>query len=349
MESTPNSSLRRGWKLDSLATQVLIVHYNDRLPADRVVDPGAIVPYIAAWLSNGIFERSVAEICRSVSKFTGCLDNYHGADLTALLADALHRRELLAVAMDPTIPQPIAPSATVCTLTEACPNAPAPVTKTSSVHPLIAFSLPVLATGAAGAPTDAQIMKAAFDESVTTRKFVASFSLPNLIALLEKDGQPGVVTPLSAAMQKVFAAAGKWLLVSTARPASSDVVTTLRTVMRLIEVSLATKTTANTDPPLQRVTGVFHGQTDSVPDHGLKCGDPFFTVDGPNCRRDVVTHEFFHFVNVHHGGGALDGPTIRSAITTTKQALDSADNLAQFIAEVVTPGGKTDACARAGE
>jgi hypothetical protein len=63
----------------------------------------------------------------------------------------------------------------------------------------------------------------------------------------------------------------------------------------------------------------------------------------------VITHEFFHFLGVKHGGSSLDGPTIRGNIKTTAQALDSADNLAQLVAEIVTPGGKTDACARAGE
>jgi hypothetical protein len=54
-------------------------------------------------------------------------------------------------------------------------------------------------------------------------------------------------------------------------------------------------------------------------------------------------------VGVNHGGGGLQDPTNRSAITTTAQALDSADNLAQLVAELETPGGRTDACARAHE
>jgi hypothetical protein len=63
----------------------------------------------------------------------------------------------------------------------------------------------------------------------------------------------------------------------------------------------------------------------------------------------VITHEFLHFVGVHHGGGPTDSATIRHNIRTTSQALDSADNLAQLVAEITTPGGRTDACARAGE
>lgn len=63
----------------------------------------------------------------------------------------------------------------------------------------------------------------------------------------------------------------------------------------------------------------------------------------------MITHEFFHFLGVNHGGGPPDKPTPRDKITTPAQALDSADNLAQLVAEIVTPGGKTDACARAFE
>jgi hypothetical protein len=56
----------------------------------------------------------------------------------------------------------------------------------------------------------------------------------------------------------------------------------------------------------------------------------------------VITHEFFHFVGVHHGGGASNAPTPRSTITTSAQALDSADNLAQLVSELMN--GTTDAC-----
>ena len=95
----------------------------------------------------------------------------------------------------------------------------------------------------------------------------------------------------------------------------------------------------------------YHGLTQmNRPDLGLKCGDTFFNPDGPNCRRDVVTHEFFHLIGIHHGGGALMGPTVRSAITTPAQALDSADNLAQLVAELRTfKMPNTDACARPGD
>jgi hypothetical protein len=85
------------------------------------------------------------------------------------------------------------------------------------------------------------------------------------------------------------------------------------------------------------------------PDNGMRCGTPFFTSAGPHCRRDVVTHEFFHFLGVKHGASPLNAATNRAAVTTPALALDSADNLAQLVAEITTNGGKTDACAWAGE
>ncbi len=46
---------------------------------------------------------------------------------------------------------------------------------------------------------------------------------------------------------------------------------------------------------------------------------------------------------------AVPSPTIHTETTNTLVALDSADHIAQLIAEFVTPGGKTDACTRGGE
>ena len=119
--------------------------------------------------------------------------------------------------------------------------------------------------------------------------------------------------------------------------------------MDLLQRSLAVRTSKGGDPEMRRTATSAHAETFGNPDVGVHCGEPFFTVDGPNCRRDVITHEFLHFVGVDHGGGPLGGPTIRHNILTTMQALDSADNLAQLVAEITTPNGRTDACARRGE
>jgi hypothetical protein len=109
------------------------------------------------------------------------------------------------------------------------------------------------------------------------------------------------------------------------------------------------KTSTGADVPMKRVSKDFHAATFGSPDVGLHCGTPFFRHDGPNCRRDVVTHELFHLLGVGHGGQPLNGPTVRRLVTTTAQALNSADNLAQMVSEFETPHGRTDACLRARE
>lgn len=153
--------------------------------------------------------------------------------------------------------------------------------------------------------------------------------------------------PLSADDQKVLDSAVKWLNLTP----SSKVATLfhLAQAVSLMRRNLTIKNSKGASPEMKRVSESFHAKVDGNPDNGIELGDPFFGADGRNCRRDVITHEFFHFLGVKHGGGALMGPTIRSAITTPAQALDSADNLAQLVAELTTATGNTDACARAGE
>ncbi len=118
--------------------------------------------------------------------------------------------------------------------------------------------------------------------------------------------------------------------------------------MKLMAKNMKVKTSSGGPIEMRRVSDGFHASVDGNPDHGIALGEPFFAADGPLCRRDVITHEFFHFLGVKHGGGALDGPTLRDRITTPQQALNSADNLAQLVSELTTPGGLTDSCAFSG-
>ena len=107
------------------------------------------------------------------------------------------------------------------------------------------------------------------------------------------------------------------------------------------------KTSAGLDPPLARVPGAtFITSSYGSVDRGIDFGDDFFKRKGPRCRRDVVTHECFHMLGVHHGGQPLAGPDDPSKITTTAQALDDANSLAQLVAQLTTPHGRTGACER---
>jgi len=191
-------------------------------------------------------------------------------------------------------------------------------------------------------PNDATVMQDTYRASRRTLT-AARNALANLLVgfMGEQQGRP-----LNEFQKRVLISVGRWLKAGTqntptARTQAADVV---RRAIRLMDANLAVKTTSGQTPPFKRVRGAFHAQTYGRSDLGIDCGDPFFTVDGPNCRRDVVTHEFFHFVGVKHGGSPLDGPTIRSLITTPDLALDSADNLAQLVSELMN--GRTDACVR---
>ena len=189
--------------------------------------------------------------------------------------------------------------------------------------------------------TDAEIMAAARQRSLTTLRG-ARDKLFDLANALRND------TPLTPTLQRFFNIAAKWLNLDRTNPKAA--VPHLDKVTFLMLRNINVKTSTGADVPMRRVSARFHAQSfGNAPDRGLDCGTPFFNVDGRNCRRDVVTHEFFHLIGINHGGGSLTDATVRSAITTTAQALNSADNLAQLVAELETPGGKTDACTRARE
>ncbi len=111
---------------------------------------------------------------------------------------------------------------------------------------------------------------------------------------------------------------------------------------------MSIRTSTGAVPPLLRNIGAtFHAQADGWhnTDLGVSCGDQFFK-DGPNCQRDVLTHEWFHLVSVNRGAGRnAKGAVItvpRTSITTMQNALDSADNLTQLVSEITT--GKFDFC-----
>jgi hypothetical protein len=59
--------------------------------------------------------------------------------------------------------------------------------------------------------------------------------------------------------------------------------------------------------------------------------------------------EMFHLVGAHRGGQPHNVKTDLSAVRTVQQALDSAENLAEMVAELTAPGGKTLSCDRDGE
>lgn len=216
-------------------------------------------------------------------------------------------------------------------------------------------SLPVrsrlLAAPTQPTETEHAVMMKAFQESRRTVR-VALAALTNLQGRVVASLPGPIWPPLSREEQRVFTAVIRWLKVSPLN--TFEVSATLVRATTLLSQSLNVRTSRGEDPPLRRNPGLQpHAQADGWldTDKGVSCGDRFFTMDGPNCQRDVLTHEWFHLVGVNHGGGRTAiGAVVtvpRDSVTRPAQALDSADHMAQLVAEVAT--GRFDTCARAGD
>ena len=225
-------------------------------------------------------------------------------------------------------------------------EAPDPNTCILRVGPGVRASSLVGVTAAAG-DDDERKMQAARAQSLATLG-QAIRALQGVQQAIVRQNLP-FGRAMNAEESRILTAAGKWLAFNAGAPIRA--LPTIVAAVALMQRNLTIRNGQRLPPVIKRTLGV----TDHAlvrggnVDNGVECGDPFFTVDGPNCRRDVITHEFVHFLGVRHGGGALDAPTPRDRITTPNQALDSADNLAQLVAEITTLGAKTDACARANE
>ena len=215
-----------------------------------------------------------------------------------------------------------------CALYYACPPDAGGSPPLSNRMGLVTLGTPI------GPPSEADIMAEALRESRASL-WDARGDVMSVANTLRAN------LPLVPVQEKTFTAAIKWLNLNRADlPAC---ITHMDAAAALMLKNF------NVVSVLSHAVGeLYHALSyGNRPDLGLHCGDPFFNHDGPNCRRDVVTHEFFHMIGIGHGGGAGMAPTLRSAITTPAQALDSADNLAQLVAQLRTfKTPNTDACVR---
>jgi len=234
------------------------------------------------------------------------------------------------------------PEENCCRLELGCP---CDVTSRPVMQLGFAISAGTLQIAAAAPATPAEMMAKAFRDSRRSLRQAVNSLNALIFALMTRAQGKG---DLSDENKRVFNAAKKWLILRT-REDQISAVAHIATAVSLMNRNLTVKTSAGADPPLTAVSGNFHGLNNGTADFGVQCGRQFFSPDGPHCRRDVVTHECFHMFGVKHGGSPLNRPTIRSIITTPALSLDSADNLAQLVAEITTRGGRTDACVTAGE
>ncbi|MBV8281096.1 MAG: hypothetical protein JO347_03410 [Candidatus Eremiobacteraeota bacterium] len=91
--------------------------------------------------------------------------------------------------------------------------------------------------------------------------------------------------------KKALEAAVVWLRIDPA-PLTPEkkrsIAQTIRNAVDLLQRSIAVRTSKGGDPEMRRTATSAHAETFGNPDLGVHCGVPFFTADGPNCRRDVV-------------------------------------------------------------
>jgi hypothetical protein len=206
--------------------------------------------------------------------------------------------------------------------------------------------------GGGGAPAagagEQQRMQTAFQASRTTLGQAIAKMDKLIAAIQEQQRQPSLNLPdgvpqFDSDNAPTFQAVVQWLKVDANNPTGA--LSTVWSARSLMMRNSALSPQLRRGGPI-KIDGVmrtdYHAYSTGSVAGGLNCGDVFFTTDSPECNRDVVTHECFHMLGIHHGGAANDPVTHRDLITTPEHALDSADNLAQLVSQLAT--GKTDSC-----
>lgn len=183
-------------------------------------------------------------------------------------------------------------------------------------------------------PSDQDIINRALaGRSVTLSQAIAS------LTSLELSVQTGILGLTQALHQQTINALGTWLKV---KPGDSNFLATLQQARALMSQNLGltvqVRRQAQTHPDCNG--NPFAVANIGQPAAGIRCCDAFFNT-GPNCQRDVITHEHFHLVGLGHGEDKIGQATTRATMTT-EQALNSADNMAQLVSEIAT--GSSDAC-----
>lgn len=184
--------------------------------------------------------------------------------------------------------------------------------------------------------TDIDVINKAFDESRRTLR-AAINKLNLLIAEVEKQIGSGI-TGITGDELNTLNCAIRWLNLPNSSKVGIETNESIKKARDLMKKNMELARL-----PFVRVPNGFHGnKVDATV--GLEFGELFFTEDGPNCQRDVMTHELFHILGIKHGKSDPSGATTGRTAFTTQECLDSADNLAQLVADIVT--GRTDCCTR---
>jgi len=164
----------------------------------------------------------------------------------------------------------------------------------------------------------------AIDAAETERASALTRALQLIDALLGKrpaddtDGGSGA-PEITTDDQRVIDAAGRWLLTPQVNSTFWDTLSTARDLVAKNQALNAAHHIDTTKNDYAYVYGL-----DTV-DKGLFFGMPFFNTNS-NCRREVVTHEYFHFLGLGHF----------YSTTTTGEALQCAHHMAELVFDIAT-------------
>jgi peptidoglycan hydrolase-like protein with peptidoglycan-binding domain len=144
----------------------------------------------------------------------------------------------------------------------------------------------------------------------------------------------------AAGIRKAFptavAAMDRWL---KAKPEDSDFATTVQTTLSLLNQNLGPSSGIGFPPASDAICAVSpcllrgFGCTSSTA--GVNVCQGFLTIN-LDCQRDVLMHEFNHFIGMHKERSD------RSSIAKPADAFDNADSMAEFATELA--GAPTDRC-----
>ena len=162
-----------------------------------------------------------------------------------------------------------------------------------------------------------------------------NFASASMLALQQAVAGGLDAAGIRTAFPTVVAAMDRWL---KAKPEDSDFATTVQTTLSLLNQNLGASSGIGFPPASDAICSVSpcllsgFGCTDSA---GVNVCQGFLTIN-LDCQRDVLLHEFNHFIGMHNERAD------RGSITKPADAFDNADSMAEFVTELA--GSPTDRC-----
>ncbi len=153
----------------------------------------------------------------------------------------------------------------------------------------------------------------------------ALFKAGHELMKLHEQATSGIFIPITP----VVWAVNRWLYTF---PGKADYADTIDKAISLIDQNISTNTNIRIDRSPECKDHAFVGALGD-PGKGITVCDLFFKKH-PNCQREVITHEYFHLINLIHHYDA----------TTTKEALECPHHMAELVFDIAK--GQTGGCAQ---